>query len=262
MENSSRVIQITTSYLESVANLDTSQKVRRFSRGAFCYAVTRVTNVTIGQTVANGSATKYRSGKYIESLDSGRNKDNEKKCWAIFFPVTNVTNVTKGKSMINHPFHHLPYETNVTGFFLVHAEISVTKVTNGKYIESPDSRRNKGNEKKFWAIFSPVTNVTNVTKGKSMINHSFHHLQYETNVTGFFLAHAKISVTNVTNGKYIESNDSRRNKDNEKKFWAIFFPVTNVTNVTKGKSMINHSFHHLQYETNVTGFSWPMQKSA
>ena len=93
--------------------LDTSQKVRRFSRGAFRYAVTRVTNVTIGQTVASGSATKYRSGKYIESLDSGRNKDNEKKCWAIFFPVTNVT---KGKSMINHPFHHLQYETNVTGF--------------------------------------------------------------------------------------------------------------------------------------------------
>ena len=39
--------------------LDTSQKVRRFSRGAFRYAVTRVTNVTIGQAVASGSATKY-----------------------------------------------------------------------------------------------------------------------------------------------------------------------------------------------------------
>ena len=71
--------------------------------------------------------------------------------------------------MINHLFQHLQYETKVTGFFLVHVEISVTKVTNGKYIESDDSRRNKGNEKKFWAIFFPVTNVTNVTKGNSMI---------------------------------------------------------------------------------------------
>ena len=110
----------------------------------------------------------------------------------------------------------------------------------------------KGNEKKIMAIFFPVTNVTNVTKGKSMINHPFQHFQYETNITGFFLVHVEISVTNVTNGKYIESHDSRRNKGNEKKIWAIFFPVTNVT---KGKSMINHPFHHLQYETNVTGFS-------
>ena len=194
------------------------------------------------------------NGKYTESDDSRRNKGNEKKIWAIFFPVTNVTNVTKGKSMINHPFQHFQYETNITGFFLVHVEISVTNVTNGKYTESDDSRRNKGNEKKIWAIFFPVTNVTNVTKGKSMINHPFQHFQYETNVTGFFLVHVEINVTNVTNGKYTESDDSRRNKGNEKKIWAIFFPVTNVTNVTKRKSMINHPFQHFQYETNVTGF--------
>ena len=126
--------------------------------------------------------------------------------------------------MINHLFQHLQYETKVTGFFLVHVEISVTKITNGKYIESDDSRINKGKEKKFWAIFFPVTNVM---KGKSMINHLFQHLQYETKVTGFFLVHVEISVTKVTNGKYIESDDSRRNKGKEKKFWAIFFPVTN-----------------------------------
>ena len=125
-----------------------------------------------------------------------------KKFQAILFPVTNVTNVTKGKSMINHPFQHFQYETKVTGFFLVHVETSVTNVTNGKYTESDGSRRNKGNEKKIWAIFFPVTNVTNVTKGKSMINHPFQHFQYETNVTGFFLVHVEISVTNVTNGKY------------------------------------------------------------
>ena len=68
----------------------------------------------------------------------------------------NVTNLTKGNSMINHLFQHFQYETKVTGFFRVHVEISVTKVTNGKYTESDDSRRNKGNEKKFWAIFFPV----------------------------------------------------------------------------------------------------------
>ena len=160
--------------------------------------------------------------------------------------------------MINHLFQHFQYETKVTGFFLVHVEISVTKVTNGKYTESDDSRRNKGNEKKFWAIFFPVTNVTNVTKGKSMINHLFQHLQYETKVTGFFLVHVEIGVTKVTNGKYIESDDSRRNKGNEKKFCAIFFPVTNVTNVTKTNSMIKHRFQQLQYETNVTDYFWSM----
>ena len=177
-----------------------------------------------------------------------------KKFQAILFPVTNVTKVTKGKSMIKDPLKHFQYETKVTGFSLVHVAISVTKVTNGKYTESYDSRRNKGNEKKFWAIFLPVTNVTNVTKGNSMINHRFQHFQYETKVTGFFLVHVEISVTKVTNGKYTESDDSRRNKGNGKKIWAIFFPVTNVTNVTKGNSMINHPFQHFQYETKVTGF--------
>ena len=177
------------------------------------------------------SVTKVTNGKYIESDDSRRNKDNEKKFWAIFFPVANVT---KGKSMINHLFQHLQYETEVPGFFLVHVEISITKVTNGKYTESDDSRRNIGNEKNFWATFFLVTNVT---KGKSMINHLFQHFQCETKVTGFFLVHVEISVTKVTNGKYIESDDSRRNKRNEKKFWAIFFPVTYVTNITKGNSM-------------------------
>ena len=114
--------------------------------------------------------------------------------------------------MINHLFQHLQYETKVTGFFLVHVEISVTKVTNGNCIESDDSRINKGNEKKFWAIFFPVTNVTNIMKGKSMINHLFQHLQYETKVTGFFLVYVEISETKVTNGKYTESDDSKRNK--------------------------------------------------
>ena len=42
--------------------------------------------------------------------------------------------------MINQPFQHLKYETKVTGFFLVQVEISVTKVMNGKYTESDDSR--------------------------------------------------------------------------------------------------------------------------
>ena len=45
--------------------------------------------------------------------------------------------------MINHLFQHLKYETKVTGFFLVHFEISVMKVMNGKYIESDDARRNE-----------------------------------------------------------------------------------------------------------------------
>ena len=36
-----------------------------------------------------------------------------------------------------------------------------------------------------------------------------------------------------------------------KKFQAILFPVTNIT---KGKSMINQPFQHLQCETKVTGF--------
>ena len=40
-------------------------------------------------------------------------------------PVTNITNVTKEKSMINEPFQHLKYETKETGFFLIHLEISV-----------------------------------------------------------------------------------------------------------------------------------------
>ena len=88
-------------------------------------------------------------------------------------PFSPVTNVTKGKSMINQPFQHLQYETKVTGFFLVQVEISVTKVTNGKYTESDDSRRNKSNEKKFWAIFFSMTNVT---KGKSMIKDPLKHL--------------------------------------------------------------------------------------
>ena len=39
--------------------------------------------------------------------------------------------------------------------YMVHFEISVMKVTNGKYIESDDAGRNKRNEKKFWAIFFP-----------------------------------------------------------------------------------------------------------
>ena len=138
---------------------------------------------------------------------------------------SHVTNGTKGKSIINQSFQHLQYETKVpvTGFFLVEVEISLTKVMNGKYTESDDSRRNKSNEKKFWAIFFPVTNETNVTKGKSIINQPFQHLQYETKVTGFFLVQVEISITKVKNAKYTESDDSRRNKSNEKNFWAIFF---------------------------------------
>ena len=178
------------------------------------------------------SLTKVMNGKYTESDDSRRNKSNKKKFWAIFFPVTNETNVTKGKSMINQPFQHLKYETKVTGFFLVHVEISITKEMNGKYIESDDSRRNKSNMKKFWAIFSLVTNVM---KGKSMINQPFQHLQYETKVTGFFLVQVDISITKVTNGKYIVSDDSRRNKSNEKKFWAMFFLCNKCNKCNEGK---------------------------
>ena len=48
--------------------------------------------------------------------------------------------------MIKDPLKHLQYETKVTGFFFVQIEISVT---NGKYIESDDFRRNKGKEKNF-----------------------------------------------------------------------------------------------------------------
>ena len=57
--------------------------------------------------------------------------------------------------MIKHPFDHFQYETKVTGFFLVHVEISVMKVTNGKYTERYDSRRNKGNEKKILGHLFP-----------------------------------------------------------------------------------------------------------
>ena len=39
-----------------------------------------------------------------------------------------------------------------------------------------------------------------------------------------------------------------------KKFQAILFPVTDITNVTKGKSIRNQPFQHLQCETKVTGF--------
>ena len=175
------------------------------------------------------SVTKVMNGKYTESDDSRWNKGNEKKFWAIFFLVTNVT---KGKSIINHLFQHLKYETKETGFFLVHFRISVTKVTNGKYIESDDSRRNKRTKKNSGSSFSPVTNGT---KGKSIINQSFQHLQYETKITGFFLVQVEISITKVMKGKYTEKYDSRRNKGNEKKFWAIFFPVTNVIKSNEGK---------------------------
>ena len=121
------------------------------------------------------------------------------------------------------------------------------------------SDQTKVTRKNSGPSFSSVTNVTNVMKGKSMINHLFQHLKYETKVTGFFLVHFEISVTKVTNGKYIESDDSKRNKMNEKKIWAIFSPVTNVM---KGKSMINQPFQHLQYETKAKGFLWSKQKSA
>ena len=48
-----------------------------------------------------------------------------------------------------------------------------------------------------------------------MINHLFQLLQYETKVTVFlgfffFLADVEISVTKVTNGKYIEADNCRR----------------------------------------------------
>ena len=45
---------------------------------------------------------------------------------------TIFTHVTKGKSMINHLFQHLKYETKVTDFFLVHLEISRVAVDIGK----------------------------------------------------------------------------------------------------------------------------------
>ena len=40
--------------------------------------------------------------------------------------------------MIKHPFDHLQYETKRNRIFLVPVEISVTNVTNGKYIESDE----------------------------------------------------------------------------------------------------------------------------
>ena len=135
----------------------------------------------------------------------------------VFFLIhleISIKKVTKGRSMIKDPLKHLQYETKVTGFFLVQVEISVM---NGKYIESDDCRRNKGNEKIFWAIFPapPPSPVTKVTKGKSMINQPFQHLKYEMKESGFFLFHFETSITKVTNGKYTESDDSRRNKGNE-----------------------------------------------
>ena len=61
------------------------------------------------------------------------------------------------------------------------------------------------------------------------------YLQYETKVTGFFLVQVEISITKVTNGTYIESDDSRRNKSNEKKFWAIFFLRNKCNKCNEGK---------------------------
>ena len=87
--------------------------------------------------------------------------------------------------MINHPFQHLQYETKVTGFFLVHVEISVTKETNGRYIESHDFRRNKGNEKKNLGHLFPCYKRNDGKVNDPMINHPFQHLQYETKVTDF-----------------------------------------------------------------------------
>ena len=48
-----------------------------------------------------------------------------------------------------------------------------------------------------------------------MIKDPLKHLQYESKVTGFFFVQIEICVKN---GKYIESDDCRRNKDNEKNF--------------------------------------------
>ena len=52
--------------------------------------------------------------------------------------------------MIKDPLKHFQYETKVTGFFLVHVEISVTKVTNGNTLrvmtpkETKVTRKNSG----------------------------------------------------------------------------------------------------------------------
>ena len=53
----------------------------------------------------------------------------------------------------------------------MHVEISLTKVTNGKYIASDDSVRNKGSKKKFKAISYPVIRERNITKANSMIKY-------------------------------------------------------------------------------------------
>ena len=45
--------------------------------------------------------------------------------------------------MINHPFQHFQYETNVTGFFLVHVEISVTneRMENTLKVMTPEETK-------------------------------------------------------------------------------------------------------------------------
>ena len=78
----------------------------------------------------------------------------------LFFPRNKRNKRNEGKVNDKSSLSSFTIWNESNRLILVHAEISVTKVTNGKYIESHDSRRNKGNEKKIWAIFSPVTNVT------------------------------------------------------------------------------------------------------
>ena len=57
--------------------------------------------------------------------------------------------------MIKHPFDHLQYETKVTGFFLVHVEISITKVMNGKYTRVMTPEETKVMRKNSGPSFSP-----------------------------------------------------------------------------------------------------------
>ena len=73
---------------------------------------------------------------------------------------SSVTNITKGKSMINHLFQHLKYERKVKGFFLVHVEISIMKVQMENTLRVITPEETKVTRKNSGPSFSSVTNVT------------------------------------------------------------------------------------------------------
>ena len=87
------------------------------------------------------------------------------------------------------------------------------------------------------------SHVTNGTKGKSIINQSFQHLQYEKKVTGFFLVQVEISLTKVMNGKYTESDDSRRNKSTYSAQKESSFPARRISLHRNGVDKCRRSKH-------------------